>query len=370
MTIQSRNLSLDVFRGLTICFMIIVNTAGNWQCVYWPLDHAKWHGFTPTDLVFPSFLFAVGSSIYFSKKSWEHMASNDVWMKILKRGAIIFLIGYIMYWFPFVKHSDAGLIAKPFSATRVMGVLQRIGICYAIGSILIWKFSWKTLIGIGVGLLVLYWVLMAIGGDYEMTTNLGHKLDVLIFGENHLHHGEGVAFEPEGLLSTMTSIVNVICGYLVTHFLINDGGVNKDKLMKLAVTGFAFLIISWVWNSGFPINKKIWTSSFVMHTVGWDMIILSILSYLVDILQFNKGLSFFYIAGRNPLFLYLLHELIAILLGFFRTPSGKSYYTSIYETVFSPLGCHFGSFMFSFCFMLICWTAGWYLNKKGWYFKV
>ena len=369
MNIQARNLSLDVFRGLTICFMIIVNTAGSWSCVYWPLDHAKWHGFTPTDLVFPSFLFAVGSSIFFSKKSWEHMNASDVYWKIIKRGAIIFLIGYLMYWFPFVKHSDAGLVFKPFHNTRVMGVLQRIGLCYIIGSFILLKFSFRSILAIGIGLLLLYWGLLAWGGDFEMTTNLGHKIDLALFGDSHLYHGEGVAFDPEGLLSTMPSIVNVLGGYLVTSFMIN-GGITKDKLMKLALVGFGILILSWVWNMVFPINKKIWTSSFVLHTVGWDMIILSILSYLVDILNVRKGVSFFYVAGRNPLFLYLLHELIAILLLFFRTSEGKSYYSAIFETVYKPLGCHLGSFLFSLTFMLVCWTAGWYLNKRGWYFKV
>ncbi len=370
MDVQSRNLSLDVFRGLTICFMIIVNTAGNGDCVYWPLEHAAWHGFTPTDLVFPSFLFAVGSSIFFSKRSWDKMDSSDVILKILKRAAIIFLLGYLMYWFPFVRHTDGGLAFKPFHNTRVMGVLQRIALCYAVGGILIYKFSFKQLIGIGISLLLLYWALMAWGGDYEMLTNLGQKIDLTLFGESHLYHGEGVAFDPEGLLSTIPSIVNVIGGFIVTCYLMYDKGIDKNKLMRLALMGFGLLILSWVWNIWFPINKKLWTSSFVLQTVGWDMLILSFLSYLVEILGIKRGTSFFYIAGRNPLFLYLLSELLAILLYFFRTPGGKSFYSSIYENVFSYAGCYLGSFLFALSFMLVCWTAGWFLNKKGWYIKV
>ncbi len=364
MTIQTRNLSLDIFRGLTICFMIIVNTAGA-DCSYAPLEHAPWHGFTPTDLVFPSFLFAVGNSIFFSKMHWN----INPYGKILKRTAIIFLIGYFMYWFPFLKHTDAGLVFKPFHNTRFMGVLQRIALCYGIGSILIYNFNKKALWIIGACLLLAYWAMMAMGGDYSMLGNLAHKIDFAILGDSHMYHGEGVAFEPEGFLSTIPSIVNVIAGYLTASYMIENNGVNKDKLMKLAIAGFILLALSWLWNIVFPINKKIWTSSFVLQTVGWDLIILSIVSYISDVSGQAKLLEFFRIAGRNPLFLYLLSEVLVIMLGFIRI-GGKSLFSIIYSNTFAALPCKLGSFLFAFTYMLVCWSAGWWLNKKGWVFKV
>ncbi len=369
MNIQSRNISLDVFRGLTVCFMIVVNTPGNGSCVFGPLNHAAWHGFTPTDLVFPSFLFAVGNAIYFSKKSWEHLASSLVYQKILKRTAIIFLLGFLMYWFPFVHHTDTGLQFNAFQNTRIFGVLQRIALGYGIGAIIILNFSWKQIVIISCGMLLLYWGLMSWGGDYTMVGHLGQKIDLAILGESHMYHGEGVAFEPEGILSTLPSIVNVLVGYLVACWLMTKG-VTKDILMKLSLVGFALILLSWGWNEFFPINKKLWTSSFVLQTVGWDMIILSIIAYLIDILGFTKGVKFFQIAGRNPLFIYLLSEVLAILLWFLQTTDGRSWYSMIYQTVFSPMGCYTGSFLFSISFMLVCWTAGWWLDKKGVYIKV
>lgn len=369
MSIPSRNISLDVFRGLTICFMIIVNTPGNWECVFGPLNHAPWHGFTPTDLVFPSFLFAVGNAIYFGKKSWTTMESGRVYRKILKRTAIIFLIGFLMYWFPFVHHTDQGLAFNSFGNTRVMGVLQRIALCYGIGALLIYKVQGKYLLWLACSLLLLYWALLAFGGDYTMLGHLGQKIDLALLGEHHMYHGEGVAFEPEGILSTLPSIVNVLAGYMTAHYMLHKG-LDKNKLMYLAIVGFALILISWGWNEWFPINKKLWTSSFVLQTVGWDLIILSLLTYLIEILNFKSGMWFFQSAGKNPLFIYLLSEVLAILLGFLRTSDGRSWYAAIYQAVFSHAGCYVGSFLFALSFMLVCWLAGWWLDRRGWYLRV
>lgn len=369
MNIQSRNISLDVFRGLTICFMIIVNTPGNGECVYAPLRHAHWHGFTPTDLVFPSFVFAVGNAIFFGMKSFQTMASSDVYKRILKRTAIIFLCGFLLYWFPFVQHTEQGWGLSPFSHTRILGVLQRIALAYGIGALLIYKLNIKAIWAVAVAFLLLYWLLLATGGDYTMLGHLGQKIDMAILGEHHMYHGEGLAFEPEGILSTLPSIVNVLAGYLTAHYLMSNGGIDKNKLMRLAIAGFGLLLISWGWNVWFPINKKLWTSSFVLHTVGWDLIILSIISYLVDILKFTTGTRFFQTAGRNPLFIYLLSELLITLLSIFHTGSGVSWAGAIYQNIFAHAGCYLGSFLFAIAYMLLCWSAGWWLNKKGVYIR-
>lgn len=368
MNIHSRNLSLDVFRGLTVCFMIIVNTSGSGDYTYAPLHHAAWHGFTPTDLVFPSFLFAVGSALYFSRLSWAHFSSNQVYTRILKRTIIIFLLGFLMYWFPFVHQTSEGLKFNPFGNTRVLGVLQRIAICYGIGAVLIYWLDWKKILTIAIAVLLVYWGLMAWGGDYTMLGNLGQKIDLMILGENHLYHGEGVAFDPEGILSTLPSLANVLFGFLVTYYL-EKVGRQPAQLLRLLLAGIGFVLLSWLWNESFPINKKLWTSSFVLTTVGWDMIILSILIYIIDQLNWKSWTGFFLVPGRNPLAVYLFSEVLAILLYFFQTSGGQSFYSSIYESIFQPIGNYIGSLLFAIVFMLICWSFGYWLDKKGIYLK-
>jgi predicted acyltransferase len=225
---QQRNLSLDVFRGMTVCFMIIVNTPGNSATTFAPLLHAKWHGFTPTDLVFPSFLFAVGNATSFVMEKWGNMKQSDVLLKIFKRTAIIFLLGYLMYWFPFFKlDAENNIISFPISDTRIMGVLQRIALCYGIAALMIYYLKPKASVIIAVALLFIYWALLYLFGDaadpLSLQGNAGIKLDKWLMGEKHLYHGEGVAFDPEGWLSTLPSIANLIAGFMVGKWIQQKG---------------------------------------------------------------------------------------------------------------------------------------------------
>ena len=241
----NRFLSLDVFRGMTICFMIIVNTPGSGAAPFAPLEHAAWFGFTPTDLVFPSFLFAVGNAMSFSQKKFIGLSTGSVLLRIFKRAAIIFLLGFLMYWFPFVQHNANGWSLSPLDHTRIFGVLQRIALCYLFASLLIYFISSKTaIIIISILLLVGYWVLLLIFGDhtapYGMLTNAGTYLDKFVMGDNHMYHGEGVAFDPEGILSTLPAIVNVICGYFAGKF-IQEKGKGYETLSKLMLYGFLFI---------------------------------------------------------------------------------------------------------------------------------
>jgi len=196
-TPSSRSLALDIFRGMTVCFMIIVNTPGTEAFSYSPLQHAHWHGLTPTDLVFPSFLFAVGNAMSFAMKKFETMPQSTVLWKILRRTLLIFLLGYLMYWFPFLTHTpDGGWGLLPISHTRIMGVLQRIGLCYGIAALLIYYTSTRTVITVALLLLVGYWVILLLAGVpgadvYSMTGNAGYRLDMWLIGGNHLYHGEG-----------------------------------------------------------------------------------------------------------------------------------------------------------------------------------
>src|ERR1700733_7262135 len=198
--LQERNISLDVFRGMTICFMIIVNNGG-FDPTFSRLLHSQWDGFTPTDLVFPSFLFAVGNAKSFVMHKWGNMKQSAVVWKILKRTALIFLLGYLMYWFPFFDlDKNHHIIAAPIRNTRIMGVLQRIALCYGIAALMIFFLKIRATVIICVALLFLYWILLYWFGDaadpLSLQGNAGFKLDKWLMGENHMYNGEGVAFAP------------------------------------------------------------------------------------------------------------------------------------------------------------------------------
>src|SRR4051812_35151453 len=198
---RQRFLSLDVFRGMTICFMIIVNTPGSGANPFSPLEHAQWHGFTPTDLVFPSFLFAVGNAMSFSLDKYREISNAAFFRKVIKRALLIFLIGYLMYWFPFFRINGSGhIVGAPIGNTRIMGVLQRIALSYFFASLLIHYLSARKVIIVSVLLLLAYWLILLIFGDHQqpfsMLGNAGIYLDKFLMGPNHMYHGEGVAFDP------------------------------------------------------------------------------------------------------------------------------------------------------------------------------
>lgn len=371
---SQRFTALDVFRGMTVCLMIIVNTSGNGATTYAPLNHASWHGFTPTDLVFPSFLFAVGNAMSFVMKKWDTLSQRQVLFKILKRTFIIFLLGYLMYWFPFVKRDVSGhFIFAPFEETRVFGVLQRIALCYGIAALMIYYLKPKISLIVSVCLLFLYWLLLYAFVDaahaLDMEFNLGTVIDKWLIGDKHLYHGEGVAFDPEGLLSTMTSVVNVIAGYAAGRY-IQEKGNTYEGLTKLLIAGALLLFAAYCWNLVFPINKKLWTSSFVLHTVGIDCIVISIIIYIINFKQKTNWTYFFEVFGRNPLFIYLLSELGAILLWFFKADAKTPLYTWIYKNIFQHAGDYFGALLFAVTFMLTCWLVGYVLDKKKIYVRV
>ncbi|MEO6722033.1 MAG: heparan-alpha-glucosaminide N-acetyltransferase domain-containing protein [Ferruginibacter sp.] len=373
-TTNARFLALDVFRGLTICLMIIVNTPGNGATTFSPLSHAAWNGFTPTDLVFPSFLFAVGNAISFTMKKWAGLKQSEVLWKIFKRTFIIFLLGYLMYWFPFVRwNANNELIAAPFGDTRVFGVLQRIALCYGIASLMVYYLKPKTSVIICIVLLFLYWILLYAFGDpadpLSREGNAGLRLDRWLLGDNHLYHGEGVAFDPEGLLSTLPAIGNVVGGYIAGRY-IQQKGSSYEGLAILLLSGAVLLFLGYCWNLGFPINKKLWTSSFVLHTVGLDCIILAAIIYITQFLKKVRWTYFFEVFGRNPLFIYLLSEILAILLFFIKVDPKTSLFKWIYLNIFSHAGPYLGSLLFAVSFMLLCWLAGYFLDKRKIYVRV
>lgn len=367
--------ALDVFRGMTVCFMIIVNTPGNGDTSYSPLHHAQWHGFTPTDLVFPSFLFAVGNAMSFVMPKWATLSQNQVLWKIFKRTCIIFLLGFLMYWFPFVKRDISGnFIFSPFDETRVFGVLQRIALCYGIGSLIVYYCKPKITVIISIVFLLVYWLLLYVMSDAAdplgLHGNAVSKLDIWLLGEKHLYHGNGgVAFDPEGLLSTLPAVVNVTGGYLAGKY-IQQKGNSFEGLTILLLSGAALLFLAYSWDLSFPVNKKLWTSSFVLLTIGLDCILLAALIYIISFKHKTRWTYFFEVFGRNPLFIYLLSELAAILLYFFMADEKTTLYQWVYQNIFSHTGAYFGSLLFSIAFMMLCWLAGYFLDKRKIYIRV
>ncbi|OGX90568.1 acyltransferase family protein [Hymenobacter coccineus] len=366
--------SLDVFRGMTVCFMIIVNTPGSGAEAWGPLNHADWIGFTPTDLVFPSFLFAVGNALSFSKAKYE---SNTAFLaKVFKRTVIIFLLGYLMYWFPFFHRVDNEWVFNSVANTRIMGVLQRIALCYFFGSLIVHYCTQKTAIIISALLLISYWVFLVYFGEaskeYTMLGNAGTRLDKLIIGDAHLYHKGGgpIAFDPEGLLSTMTSIVNVIGGFLAGSYL-QKKGKNYESVAMLLVCGALLICTALFWGQFLPVSKKMWTSSFSLLTIGIDLATLGCLILAIEIKNIRWGTSFFLIFGRNPLAIYLLSELLLAPLQLLWVCPELSVFDWInqvfYQRIFPG---SLGAFVFAMSYMLLCWVVAYILDKRRIYIKI
>jgi len=357
--------------------MIIVNSPGGGATAFGPLLHADWHGFTPTDLVFPSFLFAVGNAMSFSMEKFKSLREGVFLVKIFRRSFIIFLLGFLMYWFPFfTSGEDGGLVLKPLSETRILGVLQRIALCYLFASLMIRYLSSRAVIILSAVFLLGYWLILYAFGDpadpYSMYQNAGTYIDLAVLGEGHMYHGEGAAFEPEGLLSTIPSIVNVVIGYFAGVF-IRDKGKNYETISRLFLASFVLVLLALAWNTVFPINKKLWSSSFVLLTTGIDLSIIATLLYALELRSWNAGnwTRFFTVFGKNPLFIYLLSEILLITSFLVQVGPDQNFYSWINLVFFQAVAPGaVGSLLFALSFMMLCWLVGWWMDKKGIYIKV
>ncbi len=372
---SNRFLSLDVFRGLTICLMIIVNTPGTGAKLYPYLVHVHWFGFSLADLVFPSFLFAMGNAMSFSMSKLKQVETSFVLKKIIKRTFLIFLFGYLMYWFPFFREGiDGGWELKPISETRIMGVLQRIALCYLFASLIFYYFSERVAIILSGIILLAYWIILYLFGEsgsaLEMATNAIGKLDLTILGEAHVYKKDSIPFDPEGILSTLPSIVNVIVGYIAGSF-VQQKGKTYEGISKLLIAGFLLAALGLWWDLIFPISKKLWTSSFVLYTVGLDLSIMAILIYAIELRKVKFGVFFFDVFGKNPLFIYLFSELFYIVLRQIKTNSGLDLFEWVSENIFQNIfPGPFGALVTALAFMLLCWSLGWWLNKRRIYIKI
>jgi predicted acyltransferase len=363
-----RLMSLDVLRGLTIALMIMVNNPGSWSYVYPPLLHSKWHGCTPTDLVFPFFLFIVGVSMWYSFKKFGDGLTKKGLLKVLKRFSIIFLLGLFLNAFPKFN----------FENLRIFGVLQRIAIAYVLGAILCMHFNYKQLLTACTTILIGYWGLLYFGGSgdvYSLTSNVAGKVDLLMLGENHIYKGFGIPFDPEGLLSAIPSIASVLVGYL-TGRLIDLSSSVTEAVKKLGIYGIASAVIGWFWGYLLPINKPLWTSSYVLYAGGLAMVFLALLLWVIDVKGIKKWSSPFIHFGTNPLFIFVfsgIYVKVILYLVKIINAEGKTItgYHYLYENIFVPIAGNMnGSLLFAIAHIIVFWVLTYILFKNQIFIKI
>lgn len=361
--IAKRIESVDILRGFTILAMILVNTPGDWGNVYTPLLHADWHGLTPTDLVFPFFLFIVGISIYFAykNKANNYLTYKKIGTRSLKLIGLGLFLNLFLPYYPFI--SD-------FETLRLPGVLQRIGIVFFISSLLYLNFGWKWLFGISIFTLIGYWLFMGFiafpNGDLptfdRAQNNWANFIDLNILGK-HMYQPD---YDPEGIISTLPAIITCISGILIGKLL--DG---LHQINRLFFAALGLLASGYILNIYFPINKAIWSSSFVLVTSGWGTLILGIIYYLKDIKQYDFGTVFKYV-GMNAIIIYFLSSLITKCMYLIKIKEENNIHSWIYKTVFVHdfMDLKFSSLLYGLSVVLFYVTLGYVLYRKKVFIKV
>jgi len=356
-----RYIALDALRGLTIALMILVNTPGSWSYVYPPLLHARWHGLTPTDLVFPFFMFIVGSAMFFAFKKQKFQLDATLAFKVIKRGFLIFLIGFLLNIYPFTGDPDTW---------RIMAVLQRIGLAYIFAAFIVLTLSRMGVLLVSAAILIGYHLMMISVGDgaYALETNLVRQVDLIVLGANHVYGGFGVPFDPEGLLSTIPSIVSVLFGFEVTRF-ISQIADKKESMVKLIQLGILGLVAGLLLDFIIPINKALWTSSYVIYTAGYACLTLAFFVFLIDIKKVEKPVTPLLVYGTNPLFIYVLSWVWVASYGFF-TVGDQGLHSFMFTSLASVMPEKFASFVFAFAHVAFFWWCSKWLYERKIFIKI
>jgi len=371
--------SLDVFRGITIAGMILVNMAGVADDIYPPLAHADWNGCTPADLVFPFFLFIIGVAMTFSlsKYTETNKPTSAVYWRILRRAAILFALGLLLngFWNKGVWTFDLGNI-------RIMGVLQRISITYLLASLAVLNLPRKGQWLLAAVLLIGYWLTMIYvpvpdygAGVLTREGNFGAYIDRLIIPKAHLYPGDGFKNlgDPEGLFSTIPAIVSVLTGYFTGKW-IRSQPVQSRMSVGLVLFGIGCIIIGWVWGWTFPMNKKLWTSSYVVFTSGWALLLLAACYELIEVRLIRRWSKPFEIMGLNAIALFVASVLLIKIL--VKTHIGSSEnapstFNWIYHNIFASwAGVLNGSLLFALVTVLFWFAVGIFMYRQRWFIKV
>lgn len=366
-----RLVSLDVFRGITIAGMVLVNNPGSWSHIYWPLGHAEWHGWTPTDLVFPFFLFIVGVAIPLAlgPRLDSGGSQRALYVKTFKRSVIIFALGLFLSGFPYFN----------FGEMRIPGVLQRIAVCYLFASIIFLRTKVKTQLLIAIGLLLSYWLLMTqfaapgfAAGDLSKEGSLASYIDRVVFGKHVWTQAK--VYDPEGLLSTIPALATTLFGVLAGSWLrtVKSG---YEKVAGLFLVGAICVVIGWAWNAFFPINKSLWTSSYVFFTGGLALQFLAVCYWLIDIKGYRRWGQPFVVFGVNAIALFVGSGLMARLLSVIKIQRGdgttEALKTWLYNNLFASwaLPLH-ASLLFALAFLLVWLGLMWILYSRRILIKV
>lgn len=353
---NKRNLSLDVLRGITVAGMILVNNSVGEPFV--PLDHAGWIGMTPCDLVFPFFLYIMGITTYLSLRTFQFKWSPAVALKIAKRTFLIFLIGLVYNWLWNVCGGDWGL-----NNLRIMGVLQRIALCYCAVSLLALTVNHKHFLHIAAGLLMIYSIVLLIGNGYNLDeTNIAARVDKALLGVYHLYNYSPI--DPEGLLGTISAIAHTLIGFWCGRTMVLSENTN-EKVMNFLLAGAVLVFCGYLLSYGLPLNKCIWSPSYVLMTCGLASLLQGILMYTINIQHHRKWTMLFLVFGVNPLFLYVLSETMS--MAFWKIGVEDLLYDGIHAIVTNEC---WASLCFALTNVLICGIIGWWLYKRKIFIKI
>lgn len=357
---------------MAIAGMILVNTPGSWNYVYPPLLHAEWDGFTPTDLVFPAFLFVAGVAMAFSlsKYTKENKPTARVYWRIFRRCLLLFALGLMLNGTNFLLGLHDNL--------RILGVLQRISLAYFLAAIAVLNLQRRALWILSAAILLLYWLaLMSIpvpgfgSGNLTLEGNLVGYIDRAILGTQFMY--KQAQFDPEGLLSTLPSVVTVLTGYLTGDY-IHRRSIESATSMDLVLFGLSSLIIGHLWGVWFPVNKQLWTSSYVLVGTGWSLLLLAACYELIEVKGIRRWGFPFEVMGVNAIFLFVASGLVTRLFYYFKVGTGEdapSAYTWIYENFFAPWAGELnGSLLFAIATVSFWWLVLYGMYRKGWFLKI
>lgn len=384
MAAKERLLALDVLRGITIAGMILVNNPGSWAHIYAPLEHAAWNGCTPTDLVFPFFMFVMGVAMYISYRKYDFRLTKETCGKLLYRGVMILLVAYCL---SLIGRLSRAIYADDFWAymagwlpnLRILGVLPRLGIVSMLAGFLLLLFKPKRAPYVAFVLLTIYSVIIYVTDSFELNTaNILSRVDLAVLGDDHMYHltnaaGERIALDPEGVLSTIPCIAHALIGAFA-GMLITTVEDKWSKVHRLFIMGTILMISGFLLDYAFPINKSMWSASYVLLTCGLASSILALLIWIIDICGKRKWSVFFESFGVNPLFLFCLSALMVYGMGAIRFDVGGEHYNLWswwYRGVMQPLlGDKGGSVACAISLDLLMWLIAYPLYKKKIYIKI
>lgn len=392
-TTSKRLHSLDVFRGFVIAAMILVNTPGSWDYVYAPLEHAVWNGLTPTDFIFPFFLWIMGVSAAFSLKKYDYRFSAASIKKVAVRTVVLLLVGYVIGWLsrflyrifdPEFSGTTGARWAHAlwnFDTARVMGVMTRLALCYLFLSLLVFCIRKEsTLKWLCAGMLVAYAIVLLIGHGFEFSIrNVVGRVDRALIPDAHLYHGltvDGVSmtFDPEGILSTIPSVAQTLIGFLCGRKILT-GKDNSLRVRDLSMSGTWMLLIGWLLSYGVPINKNVWSPTFVLVTSGAAYLCLALLIWSVDEKEQLNHFVFFDSFGRNAMFLFVLSNVVSLLL--MRIPvwvhgDRMTLWNACYECIFCRCvpNLYLASLLQAILFVIFMWGISYVLYRKEKYIKI